>query len=55
MAKVKDAVKLFNVFHQEYFGGPKLQKGCNVSKERAEAYVKEMDPATPGAFTIEEA
>lgn len=39
----ESAGPLYNVLRRDFYGDPGKQVGCNVSRERAEEYVKEME------------
>lgn len=43
---------LYHVIRRDYFGDPGKQVGSNVSKERAEEYVEEMQGCERADFEI---
>jgi hypothetical protein len=53
-APAKPETGNFNVYYQAYFGAAETCCAANVTKDRAEEYVKQMQSAQPGQYSIEE-
>lgn len=52
MANGAKKTPLFHVIRKEYFGDKGSQVACNVTKERAEEYAKEMQAADRAAYEV---